>query len=62
MTDAELLAADTRFQQADALREEARRARNEAIRAAVAEGWSQVEVAKLLGLTKARVNAIVAST
>jgi predicted XRE-type DNA-binding protein len=59
MTTKQLLAADAKFAKADALREEARTARNAAIRAAVAEGRSQVEVARLLGLTKARVNSIV---
>jgi hypothetical protein len=61
VTDAELQAAEARFRKLDALREEARTARNEAIRGAVAEGRSQVEVARLLGVTKARINSIVAS-
>jgi hypothetical protein len=58
MTDRQLQAVEAKFQKYDGLREQAREARNEAIRTAIAEGRSQVEVARVMGITKARVNAI----
>jgi hypothetical protein len=61
MTDAELRAAEAEFRKHDALRDHALAARNDAIRAAVAEGQSKAEISRLLGLTQARVGQIVAS-
>jgi DNA-binding NarL/FixJ family response regulator len=60
MTNSKLRAAEAKFRQYDALREEALTARNAAIRDAVAEGRTKAEISRLLGLTQARVGQIVA--
>jgi len=59
MTAAALRRAEAAYRTAFARSEQKREARNEAIRAAVANGMSQVEVARITGLGKARVGQII---
>ena len=58
MTTAELLKAEARYQRASRRAEEAREARNAAIRAALAEGWTHQQIADATGLSRGRINQI----
>jgi hypothetical protein len=59
MTAAQLRKAEDAYRAAFERSEAKRQARNEAIRAAVAKGMTQVEVARITGLGKARIGQIV---
>jgi ribosome-binding protein aMBF1 (putative translation factor) len=58
VTSAQLRRAEARHRRAAVAAEEARRARNEIVRKAAREGWSQAELAHTLGLTGSRVGQI----
>lgn len=58
MTSAELRKAEARYQRAFRRAEEAREARNAAVRAARAEGWTDARIAEATGLTRSRVGQI----
>jgi hypothetical protein len=58
VTAAELQQAEAAYRAAHAGRETAREARNAAIRAAAAEGWTQRAIADAVGLTASRVGEI----
>jgi hypothetical protein len=58
MTAEELRAAERRYRLTSLRAEEAREVRNEAVRAAVAEGWTYARIAEATGLTRARIGQI----
>jgi hypothetical protein len=58
MTAAELRKAEARYQRAFRRAEEAREARNAAVRAAMAEGWTHARISDATGLTRSRVGQI----
>jgi hypothetical protein len=58
MTAAELRKAEARYQRAFARSEAAREARNAAVKAALAEGWTHARISKATGLTRSRVGQI----
>jgi hypothetical protein len=62
MTADELRKAEARYQRAFARSEAAREARNAAVRAALAEGWSHARISEATGLTRSRVGQIALST
>jgi hypothetical protein len=58
VTVEELRKAESRFKRAYERMEHAREARNEAIRAALAEGWTHQRISEATGLTRGRINQI----
>jgi hypothetical protein len=58
MTAAELRKAEARYQRAFRRAEEAREARNAAVRAALDAGWTHAAIAEATGLTRGRVGQI----
>jgi CRP-like cAMP-binding protein len=58
VTAAELRQAEDRYQRAFRRAEEAREARNAAVRAARADGWTDARIAETTGLTRSRVGQI----
>lgn len=58
MTADVLRKAAARYERASARSEDAREARNAAIREALADGWTHAEIAEATGLTRARVGQI----
>ena len=58
MTTEELRKVEARHERASRRYEEAREARNAAVRAALAEGWTHVRIAEATGLTRSRVGQI----
>jgi hypothetical protein len=58
MTAAELRKAEARYQRARRRAEEAREARNTALRAARADGWTDAQISEAIGLTRSRVGQI----
>jgi hypothetical protein len=62
MTADELRRAETRYQRAFRRYEAEREARNAAVRAAVAEGWTHAQIAAATGLTRARVGQLALAT
>lgn len=58
MTAAELRRLEARYQRAHRRAEEARQARNDAVRKALANGATVPELSRLLGLTRERVRQI----
>jgi hypothetical protein len=61
MTPQDLRQAEARYQRAFRRAEEAREARNEAIRAALAEGWTHAKIAEATGMTRARIGQLALS-
>jgi hypothetical protein len=59
LSDRQIMAAGTKVLRAEQVRHDAMVARDAMIRRAVAEGRTKAEVAKLAGITKARVGKIV---
>jgi hypothetical protein len=62
MTAVELRTAEARYKRASLRYEEAREARNAAIRAALAEGWTHAQIAEETGLSRGRVGQIPLAT
>jgi DNA-binding NarL/FixJ family response regulator len=58
MTLTELRKAEARYQRAWRRTEEAREARNAAVAAALAEGWTHARIAEETGLTRGRVGQL----
>ena len=58
MTAKELARAEREYQQNYEKSEKARKARNDAILTALAEGWSHAKIAEATGLTRARIGQI----
>lgn len=58
MTVDELRKAEARYRRASSRAEEAREARNEAVRKALADGWTHARIAEATGLTRGRINQI----
>ncbi len=58
MTPAELQKAEARYQRAFRRAEEAREARNNAVHAALQEGWTHARIAEATNLTRARIGQI----
>jgi hypothetical protein len=58
MTHAELRKAEARYQRAYGRAEEAREARNAAVRNALAEGMTHAQIAEATGLMRSRVGQI----
>lgn len=58
MTVDELKKVEARFRRASQRAEESREARNEAVRKALAEGWTHQQIADATGLTRGRINQI----
>lgn len=58
MTVDELRKAEARFRRATQRAEEAREARNVAIRRALAAGWTHARISEATGLTRGRINQI----
>jgi hypothetical protein len=58
MTVDELKKAEARYRRAFSRAEEAREARNAAVRAALAEGWTHQRISEATGLTRGRINQI----
>lgn len=58
MTADELRKAEERYRQSASQAEQAREDRNRAVLAAIAEGWTHAQIAKVTGLTRARVGQI----
>lgn len=58
MTVAELRKLQRAHERAAARAEDARQARNAAVRAAIAEGWSHEALARATGLSRSRVGQI----
>lgn len=61
MTPHQLTAAEARYQRDLARADQSRTRRDDAIRAALASGMTQRDVAKLLGITHGRVGQIATS-
>lgn len=61
MTGNDLRKAEARYQRAFRRAEEAREARNAAVRAAIAAGWTHAQIAAATGLTRSRVGQIALS-
>lgn len=61
MTPNELRKAETRYQRAFARAEAERNARNDAIRKAIAAGWTHARIAEVTALTRGRVGQIAKS-
>ncbi len=61
MTATELRKAEARYKRASLRAEEARNARNAAVRAALAEGWTHAAIAEATGLTRGRIGQIAAA-
>jgi hypothetical protein len=57
----ELRKAEARYQRAHQRAEEAREARNAAVRTARADGWTDARIAEATGLTRSRVGQIALS-
>jgi CRP-like cAMP-binding protein len=58
VTAKELRKAEARYQRASRRAEEAREARNAAVRAALNAGWTHAAIAEATGLTRGRVGQI----
>jgi hypothetical protein len=58
LTATELRKAEARYQRAFARAEIAREARNAAVQAALAEGWTHARIAEATGLSRARIGQI----
>jgi DNA-directed RNA polymerase specialized sigma24 family protein len=58
MTPENLRKAEARYQRAFRASEEAREARNAAVRAALLEGWTHARVAEATGMTRGRVGQL----
>jgi hypothetical protein len=58
VTAAELRQAEARYQRASRRSEEAREARNAAVRAALEAGWTHARIAEATGMSRARVGQI----
>lgn len=58
MTATDLRKSEAAYRAASLRAEKARRARNEAVQAALREGWSHGRIAAATGLTRARVGQI----
>lgn len=58
MTIDELRKAEARYQRAYRRAEEAREARNAAIRAALAEGWTHARISDATGLSRGRIGQV----
>ena len=58
MTAAELRKVEARYVRASQRAEELRQARNTAIRAALAAGWTHQQIADATGLSRGRINQI----
>jgi hypothetical protein len=58
MTTKELRATEARYRRAFRRSEELREARNAAVRAALAEGWTHARIAEATGLTRGRIGQI----
>lgn len=58
MTADELRKAEVRYERAARRAEEAREARNAAVRAALADGWTHAQVAEATGLSRGRVGQL----
>jgi hypothetical protein len=54
----ELKRAEARYRRASRRAEEAREARNETIREALAAGWTHARISEATGLTRGRINQI----
>jgi hypothetical protein len=54
----ELRKVEARYQRASRLAEQAREARNAAVREALAEGWTHAKISEATGLTRGRVGQI----
>ena len=61
MTAQELRKAEARYQRAFRRYEAEREARNAAVRAAIAAGWTHAAISEATGLTRARVGQIALS-
>jgi CRP-like cAMP-binding protein len=58
MTAEELRKAEARYQRAFRRAEEAREARNAAVRSALDVGWTHARIAEVTGLTRGRIGQI----
>lgn len=58
MTADELRKAEERYRKAADRADEAREDRNRAVLAAITDGWTHAQIAKVTGLTRARVGQI----
>jgi hypothetical protein len=58
VTVEELKKAEARYRRAYSRAEEAREARNEAVRKALAEGWTHQAISDATGLTRGRINQL----
>lgn len=54
----ELKKAEARYRRAFSRAEEAREARNEAVRKALAAGWTHQRISEATGLTRGRINQL----
>jgi hypothetical protein len=61
MTAEELRQTEARYQRASRRYEEAREARNAAVRTALAEGWTHARIAEATGLTRGRIGQLAAN-
>lgn len=62
MTTDDLRRAEARYQRAFRRAEEAREARNAAVRSALAEGWTHARISEATGLTRGRIGQIAQAT
>jgi hypothetical protein len=62
MTAEELRAAERRYYKAARLAQEAREARDAAVRQAIREGWTHRRIAQATGLTHGRIGQIASSS
>jgi transcriptional regulator with XRE-family HTH domain len=58
MSAQELRKAEARYQRASHRAEEARKARNEAVRQALADDWTHAQIAEATGLSRGRISQI----
>lgn len=62
MTPEELRKIEARYQRASKRAEEAREARNAAVREALAEGWTHAAISEATGLSRGRIGQIATAS